>query len=173
MTVRSEIRRARPDESIAVAALIEEAAAVYRGVIPSDCWHEPYMPVDELVREVDDGVRFWVLEQSGRVVAVMGLQRVRDVALIRHAYVLPAQQGRGHGSALLARLRELTEQPMLVGTWRAAVWAVRFYRHRGFSLLDPLDAGPLLRSYWSVPARQRKASVVLADARWTALHRGI
>lgn len=172
MTVRSEIRRARPDESIAVAALIEEAAAVYRGVIPPDCWHEPYMPVDELVREVDDGVRFWALEQSGRVVAVMGLQHVRDVALIRHAYVLPAQQGRGHGSALLAHLREVTDMPMLVGTWRAAAWAVRFYRRHGFSLLDPLDTDRLLSRYWSVPARQREASVVLADARWMALDQG-
>ena len=170
MTVRSEIRRARSHEGAAVAALIEEAAAAYRGVIPADCWHEPYMPLDDLLREVDDGVRFWVVEQGGRIIAAMGLQPVSDVALIRHAYVLPAQQGRGHGGALLEHLHELSEAPMLVGTWRAASWAVRFYRRHGFTLLDAIETDRLLRRYWSVPPRQREASVVLADARWTALH---
>lgn len=171
MTIPSQIRRARPDESGAVAALIEDAAAAYRGVIPPDCWHEPYMPLDDLVREIDDDVRFWLLEQAGRVVAAMGLQLVGDVALIRHAYVLPAQQRRGHGTALLTYLRERTERPMLVGTWRAAVWALRFYQRHGFSLLAEADAERLLRRYWTVPSRQREASVVLADARWLALHR--
>jgi len=173
MTVRSEIRRARTDESAAVAGLIEQAAAAYRGVIPSDCWHEPYMPLEELLREIEADVRFWVIEQGGRIVAAMGLQRVSDVALIRHAYVLPAQQGRGHGGALLEHLRELSEEPILVGTWRAAAWAVRFYRRHGFTLLDTIEADRLLRRYWSVPPRQREASVVLADERWTALHREI
>lgn len=151
-----------------VLAVINDAAEAYRGVIPADCWHRPYMTERALRREVGDGVRFWVIEVGGAVVAAMGLQAVRDVTLIRHAYVAREHQRTGLGGTLLEQLRSRSERPMLVGTWRAATWAVAFYRRHGFELLPDGEAQRLLRRYWSVPARQMAASVVLADSRWQA-----
>jgi GNAT superfamily N-acetyltransferase len=132
-------------------------------VIPIDGWHEPYMAPGELDREIAAGVRFSGYEVNGALVGVMGFQRVRDVDLIRHAYVHPATQGRGVGTALLERLRRRSSRRLLVGTWAAASWAIRFYEHHGFELVPAERTRRLLETYWSIPARQIETSVVLAD----------
>jgi GNAT superfamily N-acetyltransferase len=117
----------------------------------------------ELDGEVDAGVLFWGCEADGELVGVMGVQPVADVDLIRHAYVAPAVQGQGVGSALLTRLRGTTTRPMLVGTWAAAEWAIRFYQRHGFEPVPPDRIAPLLQRYWDIPKRQIETSVVLAD----------
>ena len=160
------IRDCGPDDFKAMVEIINDAAAAYRGVIPADCWHEPYMAADALRRELDAGVRFRGFEQDGGLQGVMGVQRVRDVVLIRHAYVRTARRNRGIGSHLLDDLRAAVTDPVLVGTWAAAAWAIRFYRKHGFRLTTEQQKGDLLRDYWSIPARQIETSVVLADARW-------
>jgi GNAT superfamily N-acetyltransferase len=158
----SDIRLCNDHERTAVLAIVNAAAEAYRGVIPADRWHEPYMPREELDGEITAGVVFWGHEQDGRLVGVMGLQSVRDVDLIRHAYVLPESQGRGIGGALLRHLRGLSTRPMLVGTWAAADWAVRFYERHGFRLASPANKTVLLKTYWSIPDRQIETSVVLS-----------
>ena len=158
----STIRPCRADERAAIHAIVNAAAEAYRGVIPADRWHEPYMTPDELAREIAAGVVFWGYEADGRLIGVMGLQRVRDVDLIRHAYVLPGSQRRGVGGALLEHLRRLSARPMLIGTWAAADWAIRFYRRHGFALVSPARKAALLEAYWTVPDRQIETSVVLA-----------
>ena len=147
----------------AVLAIINAAAQVYRGVIPPNQWHEPYMPEGELRQEIAAGVRFWGFEDDHRLSGVMGIQPVRDVDLIRHAYVRPGVQRRGIGAALLAHLRGLSTRPMLVGTWAAADWAIAFYRRHGFELVPPARRIELLRTYWNIPQRQADTSVVLAS----------
>ncbi len=159
----SSIRPCRDDERTAILATINAAAEAYRGVIPADRWHEPYMPASELDREIGAGVAFWVYESDGVIVGTMGIQPVRDVDLIRHAYVLPGSQRRGVGGALLGHLRALSTRRMLVGTWAAAEWAIRFYRRHGFELVSPDRTSALLKTYWSIPDRQIEASVVLAN----------
>jgi len=149
----------------AIEAIVNEAAEAYRGVIPADCWHEPYMTSAALRAEIDAGVRFQGWEEAGALAGVMGVQPVRDVTLIRHAYVRTAYQGRGIGAALLTFLAGQTTGPLLVGTWAAAEWAVRFYQRHGFRLVSPAEKDQLLGKYWSIPARQRETSVVLAYAR--------
>ena len=144
-------------------AIVNAAAEAYRGVIPPDRWHEPYMDLDELDREIAAGVVFWGYEEDGALLGVMGIQPVGDVDLIRHAYVSPASQGHGVGGALLAHLRGLSERRMLVGTWAAAEWAIRFYRRHGFEQVTPERKSELLRTYWDIPERQIETSVVLAD----------
>ena len=162
------IRRCEPGDFEAIYAVINDAARAYRGVIAADCYGEPYMPREELSREIAAGVAFWGLEREGELESVMGLQAVRDVSLIRHAYTLTGRRNRGCGSALLARLQQDTEQPLLVGTWRAAHWAVAFYERRGFRLVPEEEKRVLLQRYWTVPDRQIEESVVLADERWFA-----
>jgi GNAT superfamily N-acetyltransferase len=162
------IRPCRDGELAAILEIVNAAAEAYRGVIPADCWHEPYMPAGELDDEIAAGVSFWGYESDGALAGVMGFQPVRDVELIRHAYVLPAAQGLGIGTALLERLRERGERPMLVGTWAAAHWAIRFYRRHGFELVSPERKATLLRSYWTISERQIETSVVLADARFSS-----
>jgi len=144
-------------------AIINTAAVAYRDAIPADRWHEPYMPLDELEAEIAAGVVFWGYEGDGRLAGVMGMQPVQDVDLIRHAYVLPAQQGRGVGSALLQHLRGRSSRPMLVGTWAAAGWAIRFYERHGFRMVSAETKTILLRRYWTIPERQVETSVVLAN----------
>ena len=153
----------RGDERDAILAVINAAAEAYRGTIPPDRWHEPYMPLEELEAEIAAGVEFWGYEADGRITGVMGIQSVRDVDLIRHAYVLPGQQGRGIGSALLAHLRSRSQRQMLVGTWAAAAWAIRFYERHGFEMVSPEARTRLLRKYWTIPQRQVETSVVLAN----------
>jgi N-acetylglutamate synthase-like GNAT family acetyltransferase len=164
------IRRCGPADFAAILAIVNDAAQAYRGHIPADRWHEPYMPADELRRELAAGVAFWGCEEAGALAGVMGLQDVRDVALIRHAYVATAVRGRGIGGLLLAHLVAAATRPMLVGTWAAATWAVRFYERHGFRLVSAAEKERLLRAYWAIPDRQIETSVVLADARWRRLH---
>jgi GNAT superfamily N-acetyltransferase len=159
----SDIRPCREEERAAILAIVNAAAEAYRGVIPEDCWHEPYMPAQELAGEIAAGVAFWGYEADGALVGVMGIQPVRDVDLIRHAYVLPAHQRHGIGAALLQHLRRRSARRMLIGTWAAAEWAIRFYRRHGFELVSPERKTALLKQYWAVPDRQIEASVVLSD----------
>jgi GNAT superfamily N-acetyltransferase len=156
------LRRCVEADVLAMCAIVNDAAQAYRGVIPADRWHEPYMPESELRAEIEAGVAFWGCEEEGRLVGVMGLQDVQDVALIRHAYVVTSERGRGIGGRLLGFLLEQTTRPVLVGTWASATWAVRFYERHGFTLVGPAEKERLLRRYWSIPDRQIDTSVVLA-----------
>jgi GNAT superfamily N-acetyltransferase len=155
------IRLCREDERPAMLAIVNAAAEAYRGVIPADRWREPYMPSAELQAEIRAGVTFWGYEEAGALVGVMGIQPVRDVHLIRHAYVSPGRQGQGVGGALLREVAPAAPERTLVGTWAAAEWAIRFYRRHGFEPVSPERTRELLRSYWSIPERQVAASVVL------------
>jgi len=161
--IAGSVRLCSEGERATILAIVNAAAEVYRGVIPTDRWHEPYMPPAELDGEIAAGVAFWGYVEDGTLVGVMGLQSVREVNLIRHAYVLPASQGRGAGGTLLGHLRHLSTRPMLVGTWAAAHWAIRFYQRHGFRLVSPALKTELLRTYWSIPDRQIETSAVLAD----------
>jgi GNAT superfamily N-acetyltransferase len=149
----------------AMEAIINQAAQAYRGVIPGDCWHEPYMRPSELRAEIAAGVAFSGWDDGGRLLGIMGIQAVRDVTLIRHAYVRPEAQGQGIGARLLEALAGRTSGPLLVGTWAAAVWAIRFYERHGFRLVSAEEKDRLLQAYWTVPARQRDVSVVLLRTR--------
>ena len=157
------IRRCRDDEREAILAIVNAAAEAYRGVIPADRWHEPYMGSGELGAEIAAGVAFWGCETNGELVGVMGIQALEDVDLIRHAYVRPDRQGEGIGRALLDHLRGMTSRRILIGTWAAAEWAIRFYERNGFELVSPERKTELLRQYWSIPERQVETSVVLAS----------
>jgi GNAT superfamily N-acetyltransferase len=156
------IRRCRDDERDAILAIVNAAAEAYRGVIPADRWHEPYMPAAELDAEIASGVRFWGYAGDDGLLGVMGVQDAGDVDLIRHAYVAPGSQGRGVGGALLEHLARPAERTILVGTWAAAEWAIRFYRRHGFEQVSPEEKTGLLRKYWAIPDRQIETSVVLA-----------
>ena len=153
-----------------VYSVINDAAVTFRGVIPDDRWHEPYMPRDELEQELADGVRFSCAELAGNLVGVMGFQSKGDVDLIRHAYVKTDLRGRGIGAVLLGHLEARSERPILLGTWAVATWAIAFYEKHGYRLVAPEDRDRLLREYWSIPERQIEESIVMADARWVALH---
>jgi GNAT superfamily N-acetyltransferase len=131
-------------------------------VIPADRWHEPYMESGELESEIAAGVRFWGFEAAGELIGAMGVQPVRDVDLIRHAYVRPDSQRRGVGAALLRHFVGISARRMLVGTWATADWAIRFYRRHGFELVVPERKTALFRTYWTIPDRQIETSVVLA-----------
>jgi GNAT superfamily N-acetyltransferase len=157
------IRPCRDDERDAILAIVNAAAEAYRGVIPADRWHEPYMSREELDREIAAGVVFWGHEAGGALAGVMGIQPVRDFDLIRHAYVSPASQRHGVGGALLEHLAGTAGRGMLVGTWSAAEWAIRFYRGHGFELVPPERKAALLKAYWAIPDRQIETSVVLAN----------
>jgi len=159
----TNIRPCRDEELTTILAIVNSAAEAYRGVIPPDRWHEPYMPLAALNRDIAAGVAFWGFETDGRLVGVMGIQPVHDVDLIRHAYVLPAQQRHGVGAALIEHLRRQSARRMLVGTWAAAKWAIDFYRRHGFELVSPERKIALLKTYWDIPDRQIETSVVLAN----------
>lgn len=159
------IRKCYDTDFEAIYAIINDAAEAYRGVIPPDCWKEPYMTKEELRDEIDHGVEFWGYEDESQLAGVMGIQHIRDVALIRHSYVRTAKRNRGIGGAILSYLRQTT-RPILVGTWAAASWAIRFYEKHGFRLVSRVEKDELLRRYWSIPPRQIETSVVLADQKW-------
>jgi GNAT superfamily N-acetyltransferase len=161
----SDVRPCRDDERPAILAIVNEAAEAYRGVIPPDRWHEPYMPADELDAEIAAGVAFWGYEADGALLGIMGIQPVDDVDLIRHAYVAPGSQRRGVGGALLEHLTRSATRSLLVGTWAAADWAIRFYQRHGFELVSPARKTALLTRYWTIPDRQVETSVVL---QWSA-----
>jgi len=144
-----------------IFAIVNEAAQAYQGVIPADRWHEPYMPLAELKQEINHGVEFWGYEEDQRLVGVMGMQPVREVTLIRHAYVKTARRNRGIGGKLLNQLLTRIDGRVLVGTWRAADWAIRFYEKNGFQLVAEEEKNRLLGIYWKIPGRQIETSVVL------------
>lgn len=160
------IRKCTDDDLPALYAIINDAAQAYKGVIPADRWHEPYMPMDELSQESRDGVQFWAYESDGELIGCMGIQDKADVALIRHAYVKTTRRNQGIGTRLLRHLEQMTTKPMLVGTWADATWAIRFYEKNGYRCLSRTDTERLLRQYWSVPDRQITTSVVLVSAAW-------
>ena len=155
-------RACRDDEFGAILSIINQAAQAYRGVIPADCWHEPYMSAAALRREIEAGVKVRVLESDGQRAGVMGTQAVRNVDLIRHAYVLPAFQGRGAGGALIGEIIAARTRPILVGAWAAAAWAIGFYRRHGFEQTSEASKTMLLETYWTISPRQIETSVVLA-----------
>ena len=165
------IRKFRETDSGAMLAMVNDAAQAYRGVIPVDRSREPYMQPDELEKEIVDGVIFWVAEEDGGLLGVMGIQDKGEVALIRHAYVAPAMQRRGVGTRLLRHVEGLADKPVLIGTWADASWAIEFYRRNGFTVVPNRHKDALLRRYWSIPARQIETSVVLADGRWMEAQR--
>ena len=162
------IRQCQPDDAQRIHFITNEAARAYEGVIPPDCYHQPYMPMEELEQEMKR-MTFFGWEVNGELVGVMGFEPVKDVTLIRHAYVLPRWQKQGIGSKLLGHLRGLvTTSRLLVGTWADALWAITFYENRGFSLMSNKDE--LLKTYWDIPQRQIETSVVLGVevGRWQA-----
>jgi GNAT superfamily N-acetyltransferase len=145
----------------AIWAIINDGAEAYRGIIPADCWNDPYMTREELDLEIEDGVNFWGFEEGDALQGVMGLQDVLDVTLIRHAYVRTSKRRFGIGGMLLRRLQTLTTRPVLIGTWADASWAIHFYEKHDFRLVPVGEKDRLLRKYWNVPARQIETSVVL------------
>jgi len=163
------IRVCIDDDFEAIFQIINDAAEAYRGIIPVDRWHEPYMPREELRAEVSAGVAFLGYEKDGELAGVMGTQNVQDVTLIRHSYVRTVQRGQGIGGELLDRIMGQATKPVLIGTWADAVWAVRFYGNHGFKVVSTQEKETLLRKYWNVPDRQIETSVVLADQRWFAI----
>ncbi|MGB3647798.1 MAG: GNAT family N-acetyltransferase [Desulfobulbales bacterium] len=143
--------------------IINAAAIVYKETIPSDRWKEPYMAEDELRQEIETGVVFWCLEETGAIHGIMGIQDVKDVTLIRHAYIHPRCQRQGLGSKLLKHLAKQTKRPLLIGTWADAKWAITFYEKHGFTLVTEVEKDFLLRKYWNIPVRQVETSVVLSN----------
>jgi N-acetylglutamate synthase-like GNAT family acetyltransferase len=160
------IRQCQQNDLEAVYGIINDAAQAYRGIIPADRWNEPYMSREHLHQEIDDNVVFWGYEEKGSLIGVMGIQAFQDVTLIRHAYVRTAHRGKGIGGSLLSELKQKTKGPTLVGTWKAAGWAVRFYEKHGYRLVTGQQKDQLLRKYWKIPERQVETSVVLADGTW-------
>jgi GNAT superfamily N-acetyltransferase len=178
------IRPLADSERDAALAIVNDAAIAYRGAIPEDRWHDPYMDRAYLDAEINAGVRFFALVDEAQeaattsagvgattprdgagigILGVMGIQDVGDVTLVRHAYVHSRLQRGGVGTALIAHIQSLAPHPMLVGTWAAATWAIAFYQRNGFSLVSPAEKNRLLRTYWDIPQRQTETSVVLAD----------
>jgi len=156
------IRKLSLSDFDSILRVINDAAQAYKGVIPDDLWREPYMSSEELRHEIDSGVDFYGWFENNVLLGVMGIQFVRDVTLIRHAYVLPEHQRRGIGSKLLRHLISLAKtSEILVGTWANATWAIRFYEKHGFKLVSPKEKDKLLQTYWNIPEKQIEASVVL------------
>jgi len=160
------IWRCGEDDFENIWSIINDGAQAYRGVIPDDCWAEPYMSREKLQHEIDDHVVFWGYDDEDKLVGVMGIQEVEDVTLIRHAYVRTTSQKLGIGAQLLEHLLKQATTPVLVGTWADAAWAIRFYEKYGFKLVSPAEKNLLLRKYWRISDRQIETSVVLADAAW-------
>lgn len=160
------IRPCTKDDFKSIYSIINDAAIAYKGVIPWDRWKEPYMSEEELKSEIEHGVRFWGYEEDGELVGIMGIQDIKDVTLIRHAYVRRDRQRKGIGTKLLLKLISMTDKPVLIGTWEDAKWAISFYEKHGFRLVSHNEKDILLRRYWDIPERQIEASVVLVDKRW-------
>jgi N-acetylglutamate synthase-like GNAT family acetyltransferase len=164
------IRKCTESDLNTIFEIVNDAAVAYKGIIPGDRWHEPYMPLEEVLHEIEAGVTFWGFEKAGDLLGVMGIQDKGDVVLIRHAYVRTRSRQRGIGAHLLLHLEELTEKPILIGTWKAASWAVSFYQKNGYTLVSETEKNRLLQKYWSIPERQIETSVVLANRAWVANH---
>ncbi|HEY8831784.1 MAG TPA: GNAT family N-acetyltransferase [Gemmatimonadaceae bacterium] len=163
------IRQSVDGDFAGILGVINDAAIAYRGVIPADRWHEPYMSESDLEIQIAEGVVFWIAEQGGRLLGVMGIQDKVEIALVRHAYVASTAQRSGVGTKLLRHVESLVDKPILIGTWSAASWAIEFYQRNGFTLVPSGDKDRLLQRYWSIPTRQIETSVVLANQRWTEL----
>jgi N-acetylglutamate synthase-like GNAT family acetyltransferase len=163
------IRKGTAEDFDEVLEIINDAAIAYKGIIPPDRWHEPYMQKEELQAQIDDGVTFSCCVDGNKIFGVMGIQDKRDVELIRHAYVRTEQRNNGIGSRLLLELINGSKKPILIGTWKAANWAIRFYEKHGFSLVNEEDKNRLLKKYWTIPDRQVETSVVLVDEKYLAL----
>ena len=157
------IRECKESDFNRIFEIINDAAQAYKGVIPADRWHEPYMPFEELMKEIENGVVFWGLVHDGQLLGVMGIQDKGDVTLIRHAYVWTRAQKLGIGTKLLHYLESLTVKPILIGTWKAASWAISFYEKNGYTLVSEEEKNYLLKKYWSIPERQVETSVVLSN----------
>ena len=160
------IRECTESDFTTMIETINDAAQAYKGVIPEDCWNEPYMSSEELRVEIGDGVDFWGLEQDGQLLGIMGIQDKDDLTLIRHAYVRTQAQKLGIGTTLLQHLENITEKPILIGTWAAASWAISFYEKNGYTVVSEEEKNRLLAKYWSIQKRQIETSVVLANQRW-------
>ena len=157
------IRKCSDADFEMILEIINDAAKAYKGVIPADRWHEPYMSRQELGHEIETGVSFWGFEDKGMLIGVMGIQDKGDVTLIRHAYVRSSHRHRGIGTRLLRSLEPTTDKPILVGTWADAMWAIAFYQKNGYKLVSATDKIQLLKKYWSIPERQIETSAVLAN----------
>ena len=156
------IREYKKSDSSKILYVINDAAIKYKGIIPDNCWHEPYMPEQELVNEFNDGVRMYGYHHNNKLIGVIGIQEVKDVILIRHAYILTYCQGKGTGTALLEYLLKKNQNSrLLVGTWRDATWAIRFYEKFGFILHAKDQSTLLLKKYWKISSNQIKNSIVL------------
>ena len=167
------IRKCEARDFERIREIINDGASAYKGVIPADCWTEPYMASEELQHEIGHGVVFWGYEEAGSMLGVMGIQPVQDVTLIRHAYVRSSSQKRGIGSQLLAHLQKKANTPVLIGTWADALWAIQFYEKHGFHLVrTPHEKDALLKRYWAIPQRQGEVSVVLADSKYSCVTPG-
>jgi N-acetylglutamate synthase-like GNAT family acetyltransferase len=160
------IRKATDEDFEEIFNIINDAAIAYKGVIPPDRWHEPYMTKEELRAQIEDGVRFSCYIDNNEIIGVMGTQDKSDVELIRHAYVITKQRNKGVGSILLQELIKDAKKPVLIGTWRAAEWAIRFYEKHGFRLVEEEEKNRLLKKYWAIPDRQVETSVVLVDGKY-------
>jgi N-acetylglutamate synthase-like GNAT family acetyltransferase len=160
------IRKATAEDFEEIFNIINDAAMAYKGVIPPDRWHEPYMTGEELQAEIADGVRFSCYVDGDEIIGVMGVQDKADVVLIRHAYVRTKQRKKGVGSLLLQELIKDEQKPVLIGTWKAADWAIRFYEKHGFRLAEEEEKNRLLKKYWAIPDRQIETSVVLVDGKY-------
>lgn len=160
------IRECKVDDFNSIYEIINDAAKAYGGVIPEDCYHKPYMSKEELKGEIASGVNFYGFEEDGKLIGVMGIQDVLDVTLIRHAYVITEKRNKGIGSKLLSFLKTKTEKSVLVGTWAAAKWAIRFYEKHGYKLVSTEEKDFLLGKYWNISDRQIETSVVLVDDKY-------
>ena len=163
------IRNCTESDIKTIFEIINDSATAYKGVIPDDRWHEPYMPEKEVRHEIEDGVVFWGFEKDGDLLGVMGIQDKGQVALIRHAYVRTRSRNQGIGENLLLYLENLTDKPILIGTWKAALWAISFYEKHGYTLVSDTEKTRLLQKYWSIPERQIETSVVLANQTWVKI----
>ncbi len=157
------IRPATESDFDDILQIINDAATAYKGIIPSDRWHEPYMSKHELEIQIKEGVSFICYEDDGQVTGVMGFQDKIDVNLVRHAYVKTVERNKGIGSILIRELVKESNKPLLIGTWKAASWAIKFYQNHGFVLASEDDKNRLLKKYWNIPERQIETSVVLVE----------
>ena len=156
------ISECKKTDTSKILNIINDASIKYKGVIPDDCWKEPYMSEQELIDEFSDGVRIYGYNHNNGLIGVIGIQEVKDVVLIRHAYTLSSFQGKGAGSALLEYLlKKNNNSRLLVGTWKNATWAIKFYRKFDFILHTKEETTLLLKKYWNISIKQIKNSVVL------------
>ncbi len=160
------IERCKSTDFEQIYNIINDSASAYKGVIPADCWHEPYMSEQELQTQIEQKVEFWCYRKDEQILGVMGIQDKSDVKLIRHAYIRTKCRNQGIGGKLLTHFINRTTKPILIGTWQDASWAINFYKNYGFRQLSKIEKDALLQKYWIIPQRQAQVSVVLANSVW-------